>query len=163
LKAYLDSSAWVKRYLTEEGSPEVDTVFERAISGRVKLISSFWNIGECIGVFDRRRKRGELKDGEFGEVLQNFFSETIDLAERGSFELVPVSAGLLLECWKIIVEEHVYQADALQLRVSLAEGCDVFLTGDEELAQIARRHEINAVSVEKSDEREKLRELFKST
>lgn len=162
MKVYLDSSAWVKRYLEEKGSPEVDLVFEGATAGRTKIVASFWNVGECIGVFDKRMERGELKASEFKEVLENFFNEAMDLAERGGLELVPVSAELLLGCWRLVLEEHVYQADALQLKTSLAEKCDAFLTGDKELVQIAEGHKINALNIEKIEDQKKLRKLLKA-
>lgn len=162
MKLYLDSSAWIKRYLTEDGSPEVDLAFERAALGPDRLVSSFWNIGECLGVFDKRRQRKELDKGDLNRALQNFFSETVDLAERGSLTLAPVSAGLLLECWKTILENHIYQADALQLKTSLAEGCDFFLTADEELAKMARKSGIEAIPIEREEGQERLRGLLKS-
>ena len=160
MKFYLDSSAWVKRYLTEEGSPEIDLTFERASLGPNQLVSSFWNVGECLGAFDKRRQRRELDEGVFSRTLQNFFSETIDLAERGRLALTPVSAELLLECWKTILDEHIYQADALQLKTSQAEGCDFLLTADEGLAMAAGEVGLKAIPIEKSEGRMKLRELL---
>lgn len=161
MKLYLDSSAWVKRYLAEEGSPEIDLAFEKAALGPNRLVSSFWNIGECLGAFDKRRQRKELSREEFNRTLRNFFNETIDLAERGNFTLTPVSAELLLECWKVILEHRMYQADALQLKTSTTEGCDFLLTADNELVGVAKKLGLQAISIEKSEDQMKLRELLK--
>lgn len=160
MRFYLDSSAWVKRYLTEAGSPEIDLTFEKAALGPSRLVSSFWNIGECLGAFDKRRQRRELDKGDFSRTLQNFFSETIDLAERGSLTLIPVSAELLFECWKTILDGHMYQADALQLKTSQAESCDFLLTADEGLAMVAGKIGLKAIPIEKSEGQMKLRELL---
>jgi len=54
LKVYLDSSALVKRYVSEPGTG-VDYVFDKGWAGEVSIISSIWNIGE---VLDERRRRG---------------------------------------------------------------------------------------------------------
>jgi len=162
LKLYLDSSAWVKRYLTEPGSREIDLAFQRAVLGPARLVSSFWNIGECLGVFDKWRQRKELDEEEFGRTLQNFFSETVDLAERGSLTLMAVSARLLLECWKTILDEHMYQADVLQLKTSLMENCDFLITADEQLVEAAKKLGIKGISIEKAEDQMKLRELLKS-
>lgn len=161
MKLYLDSSAWVKRYLTEEGSREIDLAFQKASLGLYVLVSSFWNIGECLGVFDKRRQRKELREEGFERILQNFFSETIDLAERGNLTLTPLSADLLLGCWRIIVENHMYQADALQLKTSAVEGCNFFITADEELVEEAKKLGLKAISIEKKEGQKKLRELLK--
>ena len=162
MKLYLDSSAWVKRYLTEEGSREIDLAFQKASFGPDVLVSSFWNIGECLGVFDKRRQRKELGGEEFRRILQNFFSETIDLAGRGNLTLTPVSAELLLGCWRIIMENHMYQADALQLKTSAVEGCSFLITADEGLVEVAEKLGLKAIPIEKKGGQKKLRELLKA-
>jgi predicted nucleic acid-binding protein len=162
LRFYLDSSAWVKRYLGEVGSLEIDLVFKKAIEGSHTLVSSFWNVGECLGVFVKRRRRGELRDEEFGTVLRNFISETVDLVERGSLLLVPASNKLLEDCWKIILENDLYQADALQIQTARAERCDFIITADEQLAEAAKRLGVGTISIEKSEDRIRLHELMRS-
>jgi len=138
----------------------MDLVFEKATLGPNRLVSSFWNVGECLGAFDKRKQRRELDGRRFSRTLQNFFSETIDLAERGGLTLAPVSAGVLLECWKTILDEHMYQADALQLKTSQAESCDFLLTADEGIATVAEKMGLKAIPIEKSEGRMKLRELL---
>jgi predicted nucleic acid-binding protein len=161
LKLYLDTSTWLKRYLPEEGSPEMDLVFEKAGLELHKLVASLWNVGECLCVFDRRRRRGEINESEFKKVVQNFSSETTELVERGNFLLAPVSAGLLAQSWKIVLDEHMHQADALQLKTSITEACDIFLTADDGLATVAEKIGLDAIPIEKSDGQMKLRELLK--
>jgi len=161
LKLYLDTSAWVKRYLLEEGSLEIDLAFERAAAKSHELVSSSWNIGECLGVFDKRMQKKELSESEFNRILQGFFRETCDLLGRGGFLLSPVSMEILAECWDLILEEHVYQADALQLKTSLAESCNILLAADEAILRAAKKEGIEAISIEKSEDQMKLRELLK--
>lgn len=161
MKLYLDTSAWVKRYLPEEGSSEMDIVFEKATLELHKLVASLWNVGECLGAFDKRRRKGEIKESEFKKVVQSFSGETTELVERGSFLLVPVSAGLLAQSWKIVLNEHMHQADALQLKTSITEECDILLTADEELVEVAEKLELKAISIEKNEGQTKLRELLR--
>jgi predicted nucleic acid-binding protein len=99
----------------------MDLVFRKANGGVHTLVSSFWNVGECLGVFVKRKRRGELGDEEFGTVLRNFISETVDLVERGNLMLVPTSTKLLGDCWKIILENDLHQADALQIQTAMLE------------------------------------------
>ncbi len=162
MKLYLDTSAWVKRYLPEEGSSEMDLVFDKAARGLHRPVASLWNVGECLGAFDRRRRRGEISESEFKKVIQSFSGETTELVERGSFLLAPVSAGLLAQSWKTVLDEHMHQADALQLKTSMSEACDLFLTGDEGLATVAENVGFKAILVEKSEDQMKLRELLGS-
>ncbi|KXB02254.1 hypothetical protein AKJ45_03615 [candidate division MSBL1 archaeon SCGC-AAA261F19] len=160
MKFFLDTSAWVKRYLVEEGTREIDDLFEALASEDKKLFSSLWNIGECLGVFDERRQRGDLTREEFEDALRKFFSETLDLAERGDFELMPISGKALTKCWKVVVESHVCQADALQLASLRERNCDVILTGDGKLAKIAKENGFEAIDLEIKEDRAKLRCLL---
>jgi predicted nucleic acid-binding protein len=140
----------------------MDLVFKKATGGTHTLVSSFWNVGECLGVFGKRKRRGELRDEEFRTILQNFISETVDLVERGSLMLVPVSTKLLRDCWKVMLENHLYQADALQIQTATTEKCDFIITADEQLVEAAKRLGLGAVSIEKSEDRIRLRELMRS-
>jgi predicted nucleic acid-binding protein len=140
----------------------MDLVFRKANGGVHTLVSSFWNVGECLGVFVKRKRRGEPGDEEFGTVLRNFISETVDLVERGNLMLVPTSTKLLGDCWKIILENDLHQADALQIQTAMLEKCDLILTADEQLARVAERLGLGAVSIERSEDRTRLRELMEA-
>ena len=57
---YLDTSALVKRYVEEEGTQEVDRLFDSAYRGSAVLATSALNLGEASSVLDRKARRGEL-------------------------------------------------------------------------------------------------------
>lgn len=42
---YLDSSAIVKRYVSEKGSEAVDFIFDNAEAEKAKISFSIWNVG----------------------------------------------------------------------------------------------------------------------
>ena len=79
MKLYLDSSAIVKRYISEPDSSTVDYVFDKGWAGELSLATSIWNIGEVFGVLDERRRKGWLNENEFAKSLENFASETVRL------------------------------------------------------------------------------------
>ena len=56
--AYLDTSAIVKRYVEEPGSEVISGIYNKVLSGELKLAFSVWNIGEVLGVLDKYFKRG---------------------------------------------------------------------------------------------------------
>jgi predicted nucleic acid-binding protein len=105
-------------------------------------------------------KTQEKGGAQRGRVLRNFISETVDLVEGGSLMLVPVSTKLLKDCWQIILENDLYQADALQIQTARAEKCDFIITADEQLAEIARKLGIGAISIERREDQTRLRELI---
>jgi len=144
---YLDSSAIVKRYVTEPGSLAVDEVFHKAEAREAIATFSLWNIGEVLGVLDERRKRKWLSEDEFTTALKKFVDELIKLLRLRSIEIIPTLTPLLTETWKLILDHHVYEADALQLSACTHSRSDTFLSGDKGLVNIARKVGLKAFDV----------------
>jgi len=153
---YLDSSAIVKRYISEPGSSAVDLVFDRCWLGELSISTSIWNIGEVLGVFDVRRRRGWLSEDEFRDVLRNFTGEITRLLRLRVLEILPVLTSILVDSWSLVLGEHIYEADALQIQTCIYSGSNVLLSADKELINVALRTGIKAVNVEDENRVKKL-------
>ncbi len=129
--AYLDSSALVKRYVQEPGTPAVDIIFDRASVGAIIIATSVWNLGEAFGVFDYRRRRRLLSEREFRLAVQSLTSEVLGLMRSGGMEVYPVRTSLLTEAWAIVLTQHLYQADALQIVTCNNSKSRALITSDE--------------------------------
>ena len=156
LKIYLDSSAIVKRYISEPGSSAVDLVFDRCWLGELSITTSIWNIGEVLGVFDMRRRRGWLSEDEFRDALRNFTGEITRLLRLRVLEILPVLTSILVDSWSLVLGEHIYEADALQIQTCIYSGSNVLLSADKELINVALRTGIKAVNVEDENRVKKL-------
>lgn len=148
LKVYLDSSAMVKRYISEPGSSAIDHVFDKCWTGELSIATSIWNIGEILGVFDIRRRRKWLSEDEFRNVLRSFVIEIIRLLRLRALEILPILTSMLVEAWPLILKEHIYEADALQVQTCAYSGCNMFLSADKELVNVALGTGIKAMNVE---------------
>jgi len=157
---YLDSSAIVKRYIKEAGTEIMDLVFGYAEDGHIKLFFSIWNIGEVLGIFDRYRRRKVINEDEFKEVIGGFTKEFTKLAELQYLDVVPLHTSVISDAMGIILEYHVYEADAIQIVSSRHSNCELFLTADWKLVEVARSMGINAFDLEK--ERERIKALLSS-
>ena len=73
--------------------------------------------------------------------------------------MVPVSTKLLKDCWKIELENNLYQADVLQIQTARAEKCDFIITADEQLAKVEKKLGLGAISIERGEDQTRLREL----
>ncbi len=129
--AYLDTSALIKRYVQEPGTTAVDTIFDKASIGALAIATSVWNIGEAIGVFDYRRRRKLLTEHEFHVALQTLNTEVVGLMRTGALQVYPVRTSLLTEAWSLVLSQHLYQADALQIVTCNASQSKVLITSDE--------------------------------
>ncbi|MEM2901435.1 MAG: type II toxin-antitoxin system VapC family toxin [Candidatus Bathyarchaeia archaeon] len=151
LKVYLDSSAIVKRYVSEPGSSSVDYVFDKGWAGEVSITASIWNIGEVLGVLDERRKRNWLSESEFTKALRNFASETVRLLRLKILEIPPLLTSILIKAWPLILMEHIYEADALQIQTCIYSNSNVLLSSDKELIDAALKTGLKAMNVKDED------------
>lgn len=158
LKPYLDSSVIVKRYVSEPGSSSVDLVFDKGEAGEICLATSIWNFGEVLGVLDEKLRRGWLSEDEFKTALENFASEMARMARLKVLEVVPVVTPILVDSWPLILRQHIYEADALQIQTCIYCGGDVFLSADKDLIDLAMKRGLKALDVEKE---RKIKELFR--
>jgi len=134
---YMDSSATLKRYLKEEGTDVVDSLYRRAEKGEVTLCFSVWNIGEVIGVLDRYLSRGLISVEEFKEALGLFYGETEKHVRLGSLIVEPMGHEVLTDSWSLLLKHHIYVADAVQLSTALKLQSNIFISSDKQLAQKA--------------------------
>jgi len=151
LKLYLDSSAIVKRYVVEPGSSAVDEVFDSTEAGRVRIVFSLWNVGEVLGTLDERRKRGWLEEDEFSEALRKFVDEALKLLRFRVLDVIPVLTPILAETWALILNQHIYEADAIQISTCTYTESKALLSSDKDLIEAARKIGLKAIDVEKEE------------
>jgi predicted nucleic acid-binding protein len=136
-RVYLDTSALVKRYLKEEGSEKMDSLFNESYGKSVVLVMSQWNIGEAAVVFDKYQNRKVIRDAR--QPFQSLYSEVSLLAGLGQLEAVPVLGEIIAASIPLVLAYHVYLADALQIETCRHQGCGVFVAFDERLNKVAER------------------------
>jgi predicted nucleic acid-binding protein len=141
---YLDTSALVKRYVTEPGSDIVDEIFTRCYRGLSKLSFSYWNVAEAAVVFDKYEKKLNLNAKK---LLLNLLREMKTLARLHRLMLVDVSPKVLRQTIKLVLKYHIYVADALQLASAAKVGSKMVVTGDRSLAKIASHESFQVIYV----------------
>ncbi len=153
LKVYLDSSAIVKRYVKELGSASVKAVYKKADVSEASLIFSLWNVGEVLGVLDSYMKKNLLDSGSFARSLDDFAGETLRLTRLMTLEVLPLTFDLLSEAWKIVLQYHIYEADAIQIVTARSQKADIFLSADKRLLEVAAEENMNAMNVELDEQK----------
>lgn len=149
--AYLDTSALVKRYIQEPGTPAVDIIFDKASVGAIVIATSVWNLGEALGVFDYRRRKRLLTENEFHLAVQSLTNEVLGLMRIEAIQVYPVRASLLTESWAIVLTQHLYQADALQIVTCNDSKSRVLITSDESLRRASENLGLRALDPYKQE------------
>jgi len=149
---YLDTSSLVKRYIGEMGSEVVDSVYDEAEAGKMKISFSIWNIGEAVGVFDRYLVRGLISDVEFKRARDDIVSESLKMCRLEALSLLPITYLALATAWSLVPKHHIYVADALQISSSKEAGSDLFLGADKRLLDAASAEGIKVINIESNPE-----------
>ncbi|OYT56511.1 MAG: VapC toxin family PIN domain ribonuclease [Desulfurococcales archaeon ex4484_217_2] len=131
---YLDTSALVKRYVSEPGSDVVDSLFSSAYRGVAVLSLSYWNIVEAAVVFDRYGRELGLNAKN---LTRNLLRELKTLSKLQRLIVVGVSPSIFRETIRLILKHHIYVADALQIVSATKSRSNRFATGDKKLVHIA--------------------------
>ena len=152
LKLYLDTSTILKRYIVEPGTETTDIIFDKAEAGELKISVSLWNIGEALGVLDEKRRRGWLTEKEFEQTLNLFAEELVKLMRLKTIEIIPVQTPILTNTWNLILCQHVYEADALQITTCSCNSNNALLTSDEKLTKTSRKAGIKTIQIPKDEQ-----------
>lgn len=159
LKLYLDTSTIVKRYVAETGTQTVDTIFDKAEAGELVIAFSLWNIGEALGVLDERRRKEWLTREEFVQTSKNLAGELLNLVRLRALEAIPIHAPTLTGTWDLILNYHIYEADALQITTCLHSQSNALISSDKKLIEASRKTGLKAFHV--TNDAEKLEALIK--
>lgn len=139
---YLDTSALVKRYVSEPGSNTVDNIFRDCYRGIIKVSFSYWNVAEAALVFDKYERRLSLNARE---LLRSLLREMKTLTKLHRLVVVEISPRVLRETIRLVLKHHIYVADALQIASAIKARSTIFVTGDKDLAKIAGKEGLKVV------------------
>jgi predicted nucleic acid-binding protein len=130
VRVYVDSSALIKRSITEAESDAVEEVLGRHIDDEDALVSSSLALIEVS-----RALRGRL-DGEGHDVVNEAIEDALSgIAER------PIAADVV-SLARRIGPNVLASLDAIHLATAILVDADVVLTYDDRLAAAARHNEL---------------------
>ena len=129
MKTFLDSSAFAKRYIEEEGSQAVDDVCDAASELALSVIC----VPEIISALNRRRREKTLSREEYATAMRRL-SE--DVADAAIISLTPAVIGT---CASLLEASVLRAMDALHVACALEWGAELFVSADEKQVRAARK------------------------
>lgn len=149
---YLESSAWIKRYVAEPGSAVIHALLEYAQAPSAPLVGCAWlGLGEVVAVLHRLAHRGELGRPALARLVQQL------AADRRWVRLLSLGESDWEGVVERVVRHSLTAADAVHLQAALSWwamlGVDrlVFVSADRRLLRAAKREGLVLFDVESGD------------
>ncbi len=109
---YADSSALVKRHISEAGSAWIEQQFDAASGNRI--IATKLSVAEVLSAMNRRRREANITATEYAKFSGDFLSFV-----ETDYEMVELSDAVLLEAQRLLETHPLRAGDALQLASAL--------------------------------------------
>ena len=137
---FLDSSALIKRYVVEIGSPWIKTLTDSQTGNSLLLVRITWV--EVLSAFARRQREGGITAAELAALIAKFRSEF-----KSRYRVIEVDEVLIERAGELIVQYPLRAYDAVQLAsalrvqsllTSMPETQLIFVSADNRLLDIAQ-------------------------
>jgi predicted nucleic acid-binding protein len=156
IRAYLDSSTFLKQFNEEKGSEVAHKLFVACENGKIELATSQWTIGETIAAIDRKIRRNEITE-EVRDVNIKFLLElTGQLAHKKCLMIIPLDQYVVSASWKYITSDHLSADDAVQLLSFMMINSEAFLASDKYLLDAIKQEGIDCYDIEDEKDRAKI-------
>ncbi len=129
MKACLDSSAFAKRFVNEEGSDVVQAMCARADALGLSVIC----VPEIISALNRRLRERLLTPPQYRQAKQRLLD---DVRDADIIQLTPTVLGTAIQ---VLETSPVRAMDALHIACALEWGADVFASADARQLAAAKR------------------------
>ena len=159
---YLESSAWVKRYVAETGSAVLHALLEYAQAQSGQLMGSAWlGLAEVVAVLHRLANRRELGRAALARLVRQL------AADRQLVRLLNLGEADWAGVVELVARHSLTAADAVHLQAALSWRAElggnpiVFVSADRRLLRAAHREGLAEFDVERGDWAQ-LQELLES-
>lgn len=137
MRVFLDSSAWAKRFLREQGTDKVLATCAEATEIGIAVIC----LPEVFSALNRLRRERVLARPAYDSLADAVIRET---AHLNVCDITPKVVARSLH----LIEENVLRAmDALHVACAVEWGCDLFVSADRRQQRAARRAGLATTSV----------------
>jgi predicted nucleic acid-binding protein len=129
VKTFFDSSAFVKRYIEETGSQDVEALYMAA----TELALSVVCIPEVISALNRRVRERDLSHRQYETAKASMFEDTYDAM------IVNLTPDVILTCITMLEANAVGAMDALHVACAVQWGAELFVTSDRRQISAAKK------------------------
>ena len=131
----------------ENDRPQIRSYYLKLYSGDTSLCFNIWNFGEVLAVCDRLTRRKILDKSTHKILRERLLSGSMRMHKIERLKIIPLCEKIIEESWAFIEENHIYQAEAIQLVSARNLDAAEFVTGNKNLGEIAKNSGLNTTLV----------------
>ena len=129
MRIYTDTSAFVKIYLVEPGTDQVQELLGKA----QEILMSIVTGPEIISCFSRLKREGKLSELNYRQLKRDLSADLSHVA------LIEVSPEVLVEAIECLEKFALKTLDAIHLSSAILSQCDLFISSDQKQIQAAKK------------------------
>jgi predicted nucleic acid-binding protein len=129
VKAYLDSSAFAKRFLEESGSDQVESVCAEATDLGLSVIC----VPEIVSALHRRRREHTLTPSQYVEAKRHLLDDVRDA------DIINLTPSVIGSAIGVLEASPVRAMDALHVACALEWGAELFVSSDDRQLSAAKQ------------------------
>jgi len=137
MRAFFDTSAFVKRYIEEPGSERVMEICGEA----EHLVLSLICLPEMISTLNRLVREGKLSGDQYRRIKDLILGDFEDI------EVCDITTEVVKQTIGCLEKNPLRALDALQLGCALVVGPDLFVSSDRRQIEAALREGLEAVEI----------------
>ena len=134
---FLDTSAFAKRFVIEEGSDNVVALCQQADN----LVVSVICLPELISTFSRLVREKKLAKVDYQKLKADVMADLVDV------DICQITPAILASVVSLLESHPLRAMDALQVACALAVAPDRFVSADYRQLAVARKAGLNIVDV----------------
>jgi len=129
VKVFLDTSAFAKRYIAEQGSDKVMALCQRADS----LVVSVICLPELISTLSRLVREKKLPIADYRKLKRDAMSDLADV------DICQITSDIVVSVISLLESDPLRALDALHVACALAVEPDVFVAADHRQLSAAQK------------------------
>ena len=129
MKTYLDSSAFAKRFVDEEGSDKVEDTCNQATELGLSVIC----VPEIVSALNRRHRERGLTNHQYTQAKQHLIDDVRDAS------IINLTIPVIGAAITVLEANPIRAMDALHIACALEWGAELFVSSDKKQLTAAKR------------------------
>lgn len=138
MRLFFDSSAFVKRFVAEKGSDEVETL---CLNASVIALSSIC-FPEIISAMNRRLREKSITRKNYRLIKNRMIEEFEDI------EIINIVPEVISKSVSLLEKNNLRTLDALHIASAIAWKCDLFVSADKRQIMAAKKSGLKVKLIE---------------